>query len=286
MRHHASLERDALYSRGMADMQTGDFTMSVRTIFFVLASLMGVDAVAQVNALPPTRHILVYGDAQARAIPDRFKISINFEAVDISPDVARRSVETNVKSVLSQLKAAGVPEREIVATSIQIGSRRRYDQKLQEEVFVGTAVTRSLTARFSSQSDLEKFLAGVKSSQELSISNVTTELSSEPELRKALREKTILSSREKAEVIAKAYGAKLAGLYSVSDVAPQVQYGIHEGTWPRGYQWSGRELAQVLVTGTRMAAPAPVADVGASVSLQSGYVNFNDKIYAVFLLAD
>lgn len=176
--------------------------MNARTIFFVLASLVGADAIAQVNALPPTRHILVYGDAQARAIPDRFKISINFEAVNISPDVARRSVETNVNSILSQLKAVGVPEREIVATSVQISSRRRYDQKLQEEIFVGTAVTRSLTARFSSQSDLEKFLAGVKTTQELSISNVTTELSSEPELRKALREKAILSSREKAEVIA------------------------------------------------------------------------------------
>lgn len=260
--------------------------MNARTIFFVLASLVGADAIAQVNALPPTRHILVYGDAQARAIPDRFKISINFEAVNISPDVARRSMETNVNSILSQLKAVGVPEREIVATSVQISSRRRYDQKLQEEIFVGTAVTRSLTARFSSQSDLEKFLAGVKTTQELSISNVTTELSSEPELRKALREKAILSSREKAEVIAKAYGAKLAGLYSVSDVAPQVQYGIQEGTWPQGYLWSGRQLEQVLLTGSRMGAPAPVADVGASVSLQSGYVNFNDKIYAVFLLAD
>lgn len=261
--------------------------MNLKAAMLLLLSLIAIDASAQINALPPTRHILVYGDAQARAIPDRFKIGIQFEAVDLNPDVARLSVEANVKDMLSKLKASGVPDREVVATSLQIGSRQRYDPKLQDQVFVGTAVTRSLTARFSRQADLEKFLAGVQTSQALRISNVTTELSSEPELRKALREKTIVSSREKAEIIAKAYRARLAGLYSVSDVAPQVEYGIREGSWPQTYEWShGDTLDRIEVTGTRLAAPAPAADIGASTSFQTGYVTFTDKIYAVFLLAD
>lgn len=260
--------------------------MIVKAMGFLLLSLMAANASAQVNALPPTRHILVYGDAEARAIPDRFKLGIQFEAVDMNPDVARRAVELNVKDILTNLKASGVPDREIVATSLQIGSRQRYDQKLQEQVFVGTAVTRSLTARFSRQSDLEQFLSGVQTSQGLKISDVTTELSSEPALRKALREKTIVSSREKAEVIAKAYGARLAGLYSVSDVAPQFEYGIREGTWPQTYQWSdGGMLDRIEVTGSRLAAPA-ASDVMGRESFQTGYVTFQDKIYAVFLLAD
>lgn len=260
--------------------------MNLKTSIFLLLSIVVADAFAQVNALPPTRHVLVYGDAQARAVPDRFKIGIQFEAVDLNPDVARRSVEANVKDILSKLKASGVPDREVVATSLQIGPRQRYDQKLQDQVFVGTAVTRSLTARFSRQADLEKFLAGVQTSQALRISDVITELSSEPELRKALREKTIISSREKAEVIAKAYGARLSGLYSVSDVAPQFEYGIREGTWPQGYEWSGgRTLDRIEVTGSRMTAIA-ASDVVSRESFQTGYVTFQDKIYAVFLLAD
>ena len=112
-----------------------------------------------------------------------------------------------------------------------------------------------------------------------------TELANEAELRKALREKAIESSREKAETIAKAYGAKLGGLYSVSDVAPQFQYGIREGSWPSTYQWSrlqendGYTLDRIEVTGSRMKR----SDVE---SFQTGYVTFTDKIYAVFLLAD
>lgn len=258
--------------------------MKVRTIVLLLASLAVGDAVAQVNALPPTRHILVYGDAQARAIPDRFKITLNFEAVDPSPDIARKQVEENVQSVLRQLKSADVPEGEVVATSLRIEPRQRYDSEGREQVFIGTAVTRSLSARFNKQSDLQSFLAGLKTSEGLQVSAVTTELSEERELRAALRQKSIESSREKAEIIAKAYGARLAGIYSVSDVAPTFQYGIQEGSWPANYEWRATDLYsppslhRLAVTASR-AAPAPE-------SLQTGYVNFNDKIYAVFLLAD
>jgi uncharacterized protein YggE len=259
--------------------------MIIKTAGLLLLSSLAVDVSAQVNALPPTRHILVYGDAQARAIPDRFKISLNFEAVDLAPDVARQRVEANVQAVLSQLKAANVPDSEVVATSLQVGPRQRYDQHNQEQVFIGTGVARSLTARFDKQADLQKFLAGIKTSRELTISAVTTELSDEQKLRAALREKSIESSREKAQAIAKAYGVKLAGVYSVSDVAPQFQYGIKEGNWPSMYEWrqtdgyAAPSLDLVAVTGDR----------GRRIqaeSLQTGYVTFDDKIYAVFLLAD
>lgn len=258
--------------------------MIVKTAGLLLLSLLANNVLAQVNALPPTRHILVYGDAQARAIPDRFKISLNFEAVDLAPDVARQRVEADMKEVLGQLKAANVSEGEIVATSLQIGPRHRYDQSKQDQVFIGTGVARSLTARFDKQSDLQAFLAGIKTSKELTILAVTTELSDEQKLRAALRQKSIESSREKAEVIAKAYGARIAGVYSVSDVAPQFQYGIQEGGWPSMYEWRREDgfagsLDRIEVSGTRLRRQAPE-------SMQTGYVAFDDKIYAVFLLAD
>ena len=258
--------------------------MSLRCFLCVLVMLVSPPLAAQVNALPPTRHILVYGDAQARAIPDRFKISLNFEAVDPSADVARRRVEDNLKDVLRKLKAAGVAENEIVATSMEMGTRERYDDRKRERVFIGTGVKRTVTARFDSQAALGTFLASLQTSQELNVSSVDTELADEAELRRALREKAIESSRGKAETIARAYGAKLGGLYSVSDVAPQFQYGVHEGSWPSTYQWDrgragdGYTLDSIQVTGSRLERNAE--------SFQTGYVTFTDKIYTVFLLAD
>lgn len=250
----------------------------------VMLSLLPTLGLAQVNALPPTRHVLVYGEAEARAIPDRFRISLQFEAVDPDADAARSRVEKNVREVLAQLKTSGVRENEIVATSIQVGSRERYDETLREPVFLGTEVKRSLTAAFSSVRALQTFLGGLETSKELKVSSVDTALADEQALRKALRGKSIESSREKAEVIARAYGATLGKLYSVSDVAPQFEYGIRAGSWS-SYQWGQPRasdvysLDKVQVTGTRITG----ADLE---SFETGFVTFQDRIYAVFLLAD
>ena len=255
--------------------------INCRSSLLVVLSLFSAGALAQVNALPPTRHVLVYGDAEARAIPDRFKISVNFESVDLDADAARLRVERNMQDVLGKLKSTGIHENEIVATSLEIGTRERYDDKTEGEVFIGTEVKRSLTARFSSLASLKQFLASLETSKELKVSSVDTELADEAALRVELRQKSILSSRAKAETIATAYGARLGKLYSVSDVAPQFQYGIRAGNWPVTYEWEvdSGTLDRVEVTGSRVRR----SDIE---SFQTGFVTFQDKIYAVFLLAD
>lgn len=267
----------------------------MRRLFAMFVLLMLATTVhAQVNALPPTRHILVYGDAQARAIPDRYRITVNFSALDRDAGAARARVEAALTDVVAQLRKSGVPDREIVATSLSINPEQRYDDKLRTSVFVGTRVRRSLNARFDRKDALETFLAGLRTSDELTVSDVRTELSDEPKLRDALRAKAIDSTREKGEAIAKSYGARLGAIYSVSDVAPQFEYGVREGRWPSLYEWNdrSRSLDRIEVTGSYgyganppppAAAPAPPA---AATALQAGYVTYTDRIYAVFLLAD
>lgn len=242
---------------------------------------------AQVNALPPTRHILVYGDAQARAIPDRFKITVSFSALDADPGAARTRVERSLDDVLRRLRKAGVEDGEIVATALSIEPEHRHDELARRQVFAGTRVRRSLTARFTKQAMLEQFLDRLQTSQELSVSDVETELSSETALRDALRARAVEASKQKAEGMARAYGAKLGAVYSVSDVAPQFDYGIREGDWPALYEWipsaaGGGHLDRVTVTGTRIGGGRGRTGT----SFEAGYVTYDDRIYAVFLLAD
>ena len=255
--------------------------MKARTILLLLVSLAVGDVFAQVNALPPTRHILVYGDAQARAIPDRFKITIDFEEIDVSAQVARDRLQRSYKDVLELAGKSGVPDGEIVATSLEIGPYERYDNKKEEDVYAGVSASRKLTVRFSDTASLEKFLAGIKASEQVQVSGISTELSTEQALKDQLRSKAIESTRIKAEEIAKAYGARIGGLYSVSDVAPQFNYGVREGSWQGSYGWDGdsRTLDRVEVTGSRINRMQ-------TESFKVGYVNYTDKIYAVFLLAD
>jgi len=260
--------------------------MKIRITVAAVLMLLAGAANAQMNALPQARHILVYGQAQARAIPDRFKIEVSFDVVDQRADVARAKVESMMQDTLGKLRAAGVPDGEIVATSLQIEPRQEYDSELKKQVYKGIAVERSITARFSDQAKLKQLLSALETSEQLQVSGVTTTLSNEAELKRQLRAKAIEATKEKAGVIAKSYGARLAGLYSVSDTAPQFEYGIQEGEWPVTYEWrsdgDSMSLDTVTVTGTSMrsaAAPPPE-------SFQTGYVAFNDTIYAVFLIGD
>lgn len=209
-------------------------------LFGMLLCLSAATVHAQVNALPQARHVLVYGEARAQAIPDRFRIEVMFTAIDPNAEVARQKVEKNLQEAIARLKAASVPENGIVATSLQIEPGNEYDQQQQRQVFKGIRVTRKLSARFADQATLKRFLSELTTSEEVQVSGITAELSTEPELRTQLRQKAIESTRDKAGVIAKAYGAHLAGLYSVSDTAPQFEYGITEGNWPVRYRWDNR----------------------------------------------
>lgn len=276
-------------ARPVSHLASGRRARMFRCLAVLFSLSLPAAAAAQVNALPPTRHVLVYGDAQAQAIPDRFRIKVSFSALDTDAGAARQRIEASVASVIARLRKAGVGERDIVATSLTIEPESRYDDKQRTQVFAGTRVRRSLTARFTRKQALEQFLAGLETSRELSVSDLATEVSDEPALRAALRAKAIEATREKARVIAASYGAALGAVYSVSDVAPQFQYGVQEGSWPALYRWDGAEqsLDRIVVSGSRLhgapVAPAPPAPPAA---LQVGYVTFSDRIYAVFLLAD
>jgi uncharacterized protein YggE len=253
--------------------------------FLLLAVVsMAANVGAQENALPASRHILVYGEAHARAIPDRFKIEIEFNVLDQSADRARSKVEGYMKDTISKLQATGVSDNDVVATTLNIQPDTDYDDDLHKQVYHGIRVTRTIKSIFNDQNALRGFLAQLKTSEEVQVSGVETELSSESELMAALRQKAIESTREKAEVIAKAYGVRLVGLYSVSDTAPKFNYGIQEGSWPANYRWSRHEdgsstLDRIEVTGSRIKR----ADVE---SFETGYVNYDDKIYAVFLISE
>lgn len=255
-----------------------------------LAALATGGAQAQMNALPQARHILVYGQAQARAIPDRFRIEVNFNVVDPKADVARAKVESMMQDTLRKLRAAGVADGNIVATSLRIEPREEYDSTARKQVFRGIGVRRSITANFAEQERLRRFLGTLETSEELQVSGVTTTLSGEEALKRELRLKAIAATKAKAEVIAKSYGVRVTGLYSVSDTAPRFEYGISEGEWPVLYEWRGSEggggtLDSITVTGSRGNSPV-VFDSPSPESFQSGHVTFDDTIYAVFLIGD
>jgi uncharacterized protein YggE len=261
---------------------------------FLIAAILGVASnvsLAQVNALPPTPHILVYGHAEARAIPDQFKISMTVSVTDPSADTAREKVQAHVEQIFSGLKQAGIPASEMTATTLSIEPRSEYDQKAGLSVYKGVQVRRVIDATFDDLGKLQRFLASISTGEELQVSGIVTGLRDETTLREQLRVKAMESTQQKAKSIAQAYSVKLAGLYSVSDVAPEVSYGVAAGDWPHyDYDSHSGRLDRIQVMGGRRAVDTEPAQSVTSLtradieSLKTGYVTFKENVYAVFLL--
>jgi uncharacterized protein YggE len=250
----------------------------------LIAVLLTANVVwAQQNAIPSAPHILVYGEASAKAIPDAFSIVLHITVTDLDAAVARTRVEEIVQKVITSLRGVGVNDEEIVATSLALQPENNYNSFSGERVFKGTRVTRSINAIFSDTTGLEKFLEQTELNEELQLQGVQTGLSQESALMVDLRKRAIADCKQKAQDLAIEYGVSLQGIYSVSDVAPQFRYGISSGSWPaKKLLWDGDnsvQLDRVETTNSRVAAAIQT-------SFSTGYISFTDKIYTVFLISD
>lgn len=243
-----------------------------------LALAAPVAALAQVNSLPSSPHLLVKGQAQREVLPDRFLLSINLRAVDPEPDLARKRVQASAALILAALKRNHALPDSISASSLQIQPAYRYLPQGAQE-FEGTEVKRGIGAAFRSLEDARQFLAGFKTSREVELSGIRTSYSKEDEVRAQLKREAAEQTRASASELAKAYGVRIQGLYTISDVAPSFSYGIQAGTWPGAHRVGTGMLAPP-------APPAPVADASAIVeSLEAGSLTLSENIYAVFLIA-
>ncbi|MCW0453980.1 SIMPL domain-containing protein [Xanthomonas sacchari] len=256
--------------------------MKVRTLVaWAFAAVLVLPAVAsaQVNSLPSQPHLLVKGEAQREVVPDRFSLRINLRAVDMQPDLARKRIQASAEQILSALKRNRALQDSIMASSLQIQPSYRFSPQGGTQEFEGTEVKRSIGATFRSLDDARQFLSGFKTSREVELSGIQTSYSKEDEIRMQLKREAAEQTRVSAEGLAKAYGVRIQGLYTISDVAPSFSYGIQAGTWP-----AARNVRAGFVSSPE--PPAPASDVGAIVdSLEAGTLTLSENVYAVFLIA-
>lgn len=246
----------------------------IRIFLMLLAAALPFAVAAQVNSLPSQPHLLVKGEASRTVVPDRFTVDVQLEAIDIAPEAARARVQADAEKVLQAFRAHHAARDSIEASSLAI--RPEYEFVEGQRVFKGTKVARSLAGTFASLEDTRGFLADMKTSEHLQVSGIETAYSGEAALRAELKEEAAAQTRESAERLARAYGVRILGLYTISDVAPSFAYGIQAGRWPR------RESRRMAPP-----PPAPQADIGAVVeSLEAGSIVVSENVYAVFLISE
>lgn len=245
---------------------------------WVMAVLLALPAFAsaQVNSLPSQPHLLVKGEAQREVVPDRFGVKITLSAVDADPGAARKRVQANAASVLVAFKQQHALADSVQATTLSIQPEQRYED--DKQVFEGTRVQRTLSANFGTLDDVRGLLSKLSTSEELQVSGIAPHYSGEAALRAELKRQAAEQTRASAQSLAKAYGVRLGGLYTISEVAPDFAYGIQAGHWPS--ESSRQSLGGDNYRPTPLPMPAPAAE-----SLEAGSLTLSENVYAVFLIA-
>ncbi len=254
--------------------------MKIRTLgAWAVAAALALPAVAgaQVNSLPSQPHLLVKGEAKREVVPDRFGLTITLSAVDTDPGAARKRVQSNAEKVLAAFAQRHALAGSVQATTLSIVPERRYQEGKQ--LFEGTRVQRTLSADFAALGDVRALLGTLATSEEVQVSGIAPRYSGEAALRAELKRQAAEQTRSSAQSLAKAYGVRLGGLYTISEVAPNFAYGIQAGRWP------SESVSMQLVS-----APAPPSAFGyaaspAAESLEAGTLTLSENVYAVFLIA-
>lgn len=247
-----------------------------RIWIFAFALLLPVAAAAQVHALPDQPHLLVKGHAEGRYVPDRFDIDMLVSVTDKRPELAREKVETHMAQIFAGLAKSRAIAQDTQASSLRIAPETSY--RNGESVFVGTQVSRTVSATFDSLDKLRDFIAMLPANSEVQVQRTRTWRSDIDAIRLALRKQAIVNSQRAAQKIAAAYGMRIKGVYSVSEVAPDFAYGIQAGSWG---SFGG-------VPAPPPAPPAPpvreaVASGNLRADLRAGNIEVQQNIYAVYL---
>ncbi|MFT3897106.1 MAG: SIMPL domain-containing protein [Thermomonas sp.] len=228
-------------------------------------------AFGQVNTIPAARHLVIKGHAQQDVLPDRFTIRMTIQSVDMKPDSARNRVQAHVAEILQSMKATRVLEDQVTATAISVKPKTEYENR--EEIFLGTEVSRNIRATFGKAEDLQAFLARTETSLEVQIDGIETFYSKHEKVESDLRVKAIASTKQKAEELASAYGARVTGLYAVSEVQPDFDYG---NSAFKDFTRGTGHLDRIEVTGSRISPE----------DLEVGTVTLESDLYAVFLISE
>ncbi len=255
-----------------------------RCCLLLLLSLgVSAPAIAQVNALPSLPHLLVKGEATRSVVPDRFKVGVNLESTDLKPEKARETVQGNLAGVIQAFKDSHAIVDSIDATTFSVGPDYKYENGKQ--VFLGTKATRRVEGTFASAEDTRNFLSRIQAGEHVLLTGIEPSISNEVEVRSELKRQAMQQTRDTAELLAKAYGTRIKGLYSVSDVAPSFAYGIEAGQWPRTARGAGA-LPVVFDTPSAMDSVTTTGSRITPESLEVGTIELSENLYAIFLIGN
>jgi uncharacterized protein YggE len=170
------------------------------------------------EGLPSERHIAVSGQGYVEAVPDIATIHVSIEYLAANLLQAKTRVDEVTANTIKAAAALGVKEDDIIASDIQASPQ--YDWTEKGQVYKGEHVARTISVTLRKIDLYSKLVHTLIKAGITRINNIELDFSNREQLQNKALEKAIANIKEKARVIATAFGAKTGKVYKISEIPP------------------------------------------------------------------
>lgn len=191
----------------------------MRTFFIIaLLGLISCSGLAQ-PGLNSSQHSLVRqvsvsGQGEAEVEADMARVHLTAEAQSQTSAQAKSIVDDRVNQVIRILEKVGLRQEDLTAGQISISPRYNYRNNQQE--FIGYFTNRSIQVEIADLEMLNAFLDAALEQKIDGINQIEYRTSREAEAKARARELAIQDSKEKARLLAEAYGVELGDVISIN----------------------------------------------------------------------
>jgi uncharacterized protein len=235
-------------------------------IAFILLFLSASQAVAQaVSGVP---FIAVRGHAEREVIPDEFAVEIVLTETSFDSAKTQKKIEDLAALALQLAKKYQLSDADISISNLSIDAEEKYNEKTDQDVFVGNSYTREIDLVFKSLKDLKAFVSEFPSGKEVKVSTSVFTSSKEREVRNELIKLAVQDAKADADALAQSVGKKIIGVQNISNAAGITGYSNYSN------------LEAVEVTGSRTTGFHRSADI----VITEGVTTIKQDVYVIYLL--
>jgi uncharacterized protein len=230
----------------------------------VIALLLLLPQALLAEGMPAERHIAVSGQAYVEAVPDIAVVHVSIEHLASSLLQAKNKVDEVTAGVIRAVSPLGIREEDIIASDIQASPQ--YDWTQNGQVYRGEQVSRTISITLRKIDLYSKLVHALIKAGITRVNHIELDFSGREQLQNKALEKAIANVKEKARVIAGAFGAKVGKVYKIGEIPP-----------PSVFMPQSERL---------QAAKAMDAASDPSENLKVGKQRIHQDIHAVFYLED
>ena len=163
--------------------------------------------------------IWVTGEGKASAVPDIANLQLGIEAQEASVATAQSQAAEAMDRVMTSLSSNGVAKKDIQTQYFNISRVTRWDDRNQQEVFIGYRVTNTVTAKIRNIEKTGVIIDAVVAAggDMTRVDGIYFSIDDPTPYQKEARDEAVADARKKAEQLASQAGVKLGKVTYITE---------------------------------------------------------------------